>query len=95
MSKFHFCMCNFQIFFIYNFFRYIYTYIFLIYMYKRVLRVLLSKSKFHVSNTCISVSSVSHVIVSGDLGQDKYHISVSMFDGPLDILYCSFVSIFV
>ena len=26
MSKFHFCMCNFQFFFIYNFFRYIYIY---------------------------------------------------------------------
>jgi hypothetical protein len=44
----------------------IYIYIY-IYIYKRVLHVLLSRSKFHVSDTRISVS---RVIVSGDLAVD-------------------------
>jgi hypothetical protein len=63
MSKFHFCMCNFKKF-IYIIFLDIYIYI---YIYKRVLRVLFSGSKFHVSDTHISVSFVSRVIVSSHL----------------------------
>jgi hypothetical protein len=37
------------------------------YIYKRVLCVLLSRSKFHMSDTRIYVSSVSRVIVLDDL----------------------------
>jgi hypothetical protein len=71
---------------------YIYIYVYIcmyvcmyvcIYIYKHVLCVLFSGLKFHVSDTRISVPSMSRVIVSGDLGSQVYGFDMHGYEPML------------